>query len=274
MDSELAQLRQALNFPDFQKLKSETEYETRMRKSGKSRTWHKIQELIELLPVSFNHVLYLTSQPNGLIYLKDSHPGFDWFLIEEWAYGRKPSWLAKKFPKRCLTGHVTTAEDIHWNNGKIWEDNEMVDFFADILKSKSWQPDLIICDMNVISNEEQEQEQAQITVKKAEIDLCLKTLRMSGTLVIKLLGVSLPETRQLMTEISSCFLDSNLIKLQGSNPMNSELYLICKGLNTRMINTTPAEYQKITAMCQRQTKKQISEIKTFLLKKVTVTTIC
>jgi len=301
MERELSQLRQALNFSDFTKLRAQTEYESWLRKSGQSRTWHKVKEIIDRVQgttaLKVNSTLVLSNMSSPVVHLRCLCPGVDWYLIQEWSQDEKPTWLNKKFPRRCLSGQLIVENNCYWNNGRIWESG-MTEFYIDLLKSMNWQPDLIVCDMschisdgdngdnisinnsNNDDNQEQDnQESNQLQIKLAEMKLALSCLKMSGSMVIKLLGVSNSDTRHLVIEsLQSCFNNIELIKLQGSNPLNSELYLFCHGLHSRQPTLSPSsssstsstntnvgdKYKLVENMCIPHIKKQISEIQKFL----------
>jgi hypothetical protein len=287
MERELSQLRQALNFSDFSKFRAQTEYENWLRKSGQSRTWHKVKEIIDrvqLTSLKVNSTLVLSNMSSPVVHLRCLCPGVDWYLIQEWLQDEKPTWLNKKFPRRCLSGQLIVDNNCYWNNGRIWETG-MTDFYIDLLQTMNWQPDLIICDMshhsnkvedNVIesindnvnnnindSNHEENQEENQLQIKLSEMKLALSCLKMSGSMVVKLLGVSNSDTRNLIiSALQTCFDSIELVKLRGSNPLNSELYLFCYGLHSRQV--TPENCKSVDHLCVPHIKKQIAEIQKFL----------
>lgn len=268
MERELSQLRQALNFSDFSKFRAQTEYENWLRRSGQCRTWHKMKEIIDKAQAAnnkkINSALVLSNMSSPVVHLRCLCPGVDWYLIQEWAEGEKPSWLNKKFPRRCLSGQLIVNNSCYWNNGRIWESG-MTDFYVDLLHSMNWQPELVICDMTLhddADNNEEKQEENQYQIKLNEMRLALSCLKMSGTMVMKLLGVSNAETRSLISSLQTCFKTVELVKLKGSNPLNSEVYMFCHGLHSRQ--THPENMRSVDQLCQPLIKKQITEIQKFL----------
>jgi len=310
MERELSQLRQALNFPDFAKFRLQTDYERYIKSSGQSKTWHKMKEIVSTVEThcgkKIDTLLVLSNMSTPVVHLRCLCPGVDWYLVQEWMEGDKPTWLNTKFPRRCLSGWLYDNNSCYWNNGRIWE-TDMVNFYVSMLTAMKWQPEVMICDMcnygvksdksdakqgdkwnEAADDEEDNQEEKQLQVKMAEMKLCLNVLKLGGTIIMKLLGVSHPQTRHVVSCLSTVFDQVELCKLKGSNPLNSELYLFCYGLHSRSIATTSLKEEaevstsasssvaeeaeaglqhidsQVEQMCQLHIQQQVSEIKKFL----------
>ncbi|XP_071742906.1 cap-specific mRNA (nucleoside-2'-O-)-methyltransferase 2 [Lepeophtheirus salmonis] len=203
-----------------------------------TQAWVKMIEILNVYFPSYPEsmkTLHICESPGAFISATNHH-----FQRIKWSWkalSLNPYYEGNTYPDLNNDDRHSRCNLSNWdygtkNTGSVIED---IEGYFDILRG--YGADLVTADGSInCLKTPNEQENMVLRLKTAEIILALNSLKIGGSFVIKLFTFFEPPTIKLLYILNLCFDKMSIFKPIASKEGNSEVYIISKGYNGKVMS--------------------------------------
>ena len=261
LEKRLNEAKDKLNFSVYDTLYKNSAYEmyirslkTKLPYKNVTKSWLKGWEILTLLPSGITNVVFNNDTPNGfhnafLVWYRRQKQPLNWLLSTYYppnvaTHNKDLYNLKQKYPQNVIVGNIMIESQHYWNDGDM-NNPKMPYIISTLVANELDTVDLFISDGWVSEKgKENQQEKTSLMMKYAECLTGLLTLSEGGTFVLKIFTFFTPFMQSLLVYIAHCFHTWDIVKLDFSNPLNSELYFIASGYNKSLFDQVFFEQNK------------------------------
>lgn len=300
--SELNNTKELLNIPNYEDLKYNSPFESKVRQIRKgiskssngqfvTKAWLKMWEMLTTTPLGNDlskrrtlRAFFNAELPGAFIfatnhYLKTQGKNMDWVISSYSPETKSGDFLDDIFgvikanPQRSLIGRTTSSD--------MWVDGDLTNPDMPVLLSRRagvGSIDLYTADGGFdFSGREDKQEEVSLPLIKGEIETGLRSVKIGGAMVLKIFTFFTREMQAWLLLLMRSFQQYLIFKPSTSGSLNSETYFIGIGYlgptylpdlfqpPEQILETiTSTEFEYLTSRMTDLTVTQIQNIKRFL----------